>query len=214
MSLLSQCNKLIGVLFDEIGEAVQVGAPLVGSHAGPWAFVEGNPRGAHSPGGVLCGSAGDSRPGLLGGRVDRVEPLVGGDPFTVDEVGEFIHIRFCFQLEASRTVILYQQNRWTTRRFRRTWPRLSVDDYRWRGFAGCCPRLPGRSATPKVRTRRASASMGLSGSAAGCATGGRGPVESGRVFECFHLMLRDVAQANNFGVHPGVGVDIVSAGDL
>jgi hypothetical protein len=45
---------------------------------------------------------GDFRPGLLGGGVDRVKPLVGGDPFTVDEVGEFIHFGFCFQLEASR----------------------------------------------------------------------------------------------------------------
>jgi hypothetical protein len=99
-----QCDKLIGVLFDEIGEAVQVGAPFVRSHARPWAFVEGNPRGPHRPGGVLCGSAGDSRPGLLGGGVDRVKPLVGRDRFTVDEVGQFIHVQFGFQLEASRVI--------------------------------------------------------------------------------------------------------------
>ena len=66
-------------------------APLFRTHARPWAFVEGDPRGVHGPGGVSCGSAGDSRPGLPGGGVDRVEPLIGGDRFTVDEVGEFIH---------------------------------------------------------------------------------------------------------------------------
>ena len=68
-----------------------------------------------------------------------MEPLVGGDQFTVDEVGEFIHFGFCFQFETIRSVILCVGKRWTTALFRRAPPQRSIDDYRRGGFTGVVP---------------------------------------------------------------------------
>ena len=56
--------------------------------------------------------------------------------------------------------------------------------------------------------------VGLSGSAAGCATGVAGLSKAAGFLSASTSCCGDVAQANNFGVHPGVGVDVMSAGDF
>src|SRR3981081_2353999 len=75
----------------------------------------------------------------------------------------------------------------------------SVNDYRRRGFACGVPDIVVAHRHQKVvhlgPVHRGHVRIG-----GWLRDGGRGPLESGRVFECFHLMLGDVAQANNFGV--------------
>src|SRR6201997_5309953 len=98
--------------------------------------------------------------------------MVGGDPFTVDEVGEFIHFGFCFQLGASRISAAAMV-------------RGSVGRHRFSGRLSCGDQLTITGGVVSLALSQTSWSLsdtkrsyapgqcmvGLSGSVAGCATG-------------------------------------------
>src|SRR5262249_29586432 len=70
-------RDLLRARLEAIGDVVQDAGPVRLAHARPGTAVERGPRRLDRALRVLAPGARDARPGLLGGRVDRVDGLAG-----------------------------------------------------------------------------------------------------------------------------------------